>query len=637
MQTLLTYYRRQIWVHNPRGFKASSVAALNILAKSFVIAFILLAFSFPLPAAPPAIPNADPHRYLDDIKALTTPAMEGRGAGTKGLTRAEHLIERLYKSLGLEPAGTNSYLQPFTVITGAQLKGKNNFVLLTPREKQELKPKQDFVPFSFSASGSVRSALVFAGYGISADEFHYDDYAGIDVKDKIVVVMRYEPPSFGVTGANHATTNQVMTQHSQLVTKAINARNHGATALVLVNGKLGDGEEDLLTRFGSVSGPENAGIICLQVKNAVAEAWLKTAGKSLAELQEQINASSKPASFALPESQTAALTVSIRTTRATVSNVLAYLPGKTDEYVIIGAHYDHLGRGNFDSLAPSQIGHIHPGADDNASGTAGVLELARLLAPQKGQLRRGILFMSFAGEELGLLGSAEWVKEPTRPLDKAVAMLNMDMIGRVKDQKVYIGGVGTGSTLKTVVEQAQANSGFKIEYSPGGYSSSDHTSFVAKKIPVLFFFSGLHSDYHKPSDTWEKIDPESAARLLDLVGATAEQLADADDRPTFIVVAEDRPTGGTGGSGYGPYFGSIPDFGQVETGVRFSDVKPGSPAAKAGLRAGDILVQFGDKPIKNLYDFTDALRRSKVGDVVEVKVLRDGQPVTASVKLEQRK
>jgi Peptidase family M28/PDZ domain/PA domain len=600
--------------------------------KKLAMFFTLLVCTGLSLAATPSIPPADAHRYLDDIKALTTPAMEGRGDGSKGLTRAAHMIEKRYKSLGLEPAGTHSYFQPFTVITGAQLKGKNNFAVLTGDQKRDLKAKQDFVPFSFSASGSARGALVFAGYGISADEFHYDDYAGVDVKDKIVVVMRYEPPSFGVKGGNHG-----MTQHSQVVTKAINARNHGAKALVLVNGKLGDGEEDLLTRFGSVSGPENAGIIFLQVKNDVAEGWLKAAGKSLAELQEQINASSKAVSFALPDSVSASVTVNIQTTRATVNNVLAYLPGKTDEYVIIGAHYDHLGRGNFDSLAPSQIGQIHPGADDNASGTAGVLELARLLASQKGQLQRGILFASFAGEELGLLGSAEWVKEPTRPLEKAVAMLNMDMIGRIKDQKVYIGGVGTGSTLKAAVEQAQQGSGLKIEYSPGGYSSSDHTSFVTKKIPVLFFFSGLHSDYHKPSDTWEKIDPESAAHLLNVVGATGELLADAQERPSFIVVADDRPAGGSGGAGYGPYFGSIPDFGQVETGVRFSDVKPGSPAAKAGLKAGDILVQFGDKPIKNLYDFTDALRRSKVGDVVEVKVLRDGQPLTASVKLEQRK
>ena len=611
------------------------------VAQRIAILFLLLACAYVALAAPPPLPAADPQRYVDDIKALAAPAMEGRGAGTKGIARAERLIEKRYKSLGLEPAGTNSYLQPFTVITGAQLKGKNDFVVTSGGEKHQLKAKQDFVPYSFSASGSARGALVFAGYGITAGEFHYDDYGGLDVKDKIVVVLRYEPPSFGektgAPGGTHAATNQVMTQHSQLVTKAINARNHGAKALVLVNGKLGDGEEDLLTRFGSVSGPEDAGILFLQVKNDVAESWLKATGKSLHELQKQIDDSMNPASFALPADQTAALTVSIRTTRATVNNVLAYLPGKTDEYVIIGAHYDHLGRGNFDSLAPSQIGQIHPGADDNASGTAGVLELARLLAPQKGQLRRGILFMSFAGEELGLLGSAEWVRNPTRPLDKAVAMLNMDMIGRIKDDKVYIGGVGTGSTLKAAVEQAAEKSGFKIEYSASGYSSSDHTSFVTKKIPVLFFFSGLHSDYHKPSDTWEKIDPVAATRLLAVVGMTGELLADAEERPAFIVVAEDKPAGGSGGSGYGPYFGSIPDFGQVETGVKFSDVKPGSPAAKAGLKAGDILIQFGDKPIKNLYDFTDALRRSKVGDVVEVKVLRDGQTVTVPVKLEQRK
>jgi membrane-associated protease RseP (regulator of RpoE activity) len=236
-----------------------------------------------------------------------------------------------------------------------------------------------------------------------------------------------------------------------------------------------------------------------------------------------------------------------------------------------------------------------------------------------------------------LLGSAEWVKDPTLPLAKAVAMLNMDMIGRIHDSKVYVGGVGTGSTFASVMEQASANSGFKMEYSQGGYSSSDHTSFVGKQIPVLFFFSGLHSDYHKPSDTWEKIDPNAAARLVDVIAKATVKLASEEGRPQFKVVVEDKPAGGGGGSGYGPYFGSIPDFGQVETGVRFSDVKPNSPAAKAGLKGGDILIQFGDKPIKNLYDFTDALRRSKIGDVVQVTVLRDGKPMTVPVKLEQRK
>jgi hypothetical protein len=573
--------------------------------------------------------QADSNRYINDVRVLASPDMEGRGAGTKGLTRAEHLIEKRYKELHLDPAGVHGYAQPFSVITGARLKSDNSFSVIAPSGKRELNIQQDFVPFSFSSSGRVNGPLVFAGYGATADEFHYDDYASVDVKDKVVVVLRFEPSTL----ASHGQT-----QHSQLITKAINARNHGARALIIVNGKLGDGEEDLLTRFGSVSGPENVGIVMVQVKNAVADSWFQGAGKALKDVQEQINASTKPASFEFPDTLHVSMNIDVETTRATVSNVLAWLPGQTDQYVIIGAHYDHLGRGNVDSLAPSQIGQIHPGADDNASGTAGVLELARLLAPERGKLKRSILFMDFAGEELGLLGSAEWVKEPTRPLDKAVAMINMDMIGRIKDDKVYIGGVGTGSTFKSVLDQAEKETPFKFESSPGGYSSSDHTSFVSKKIPVLFFFSGLHSDYHKPSDTWDKINGPSAARLLDMIDNVAVQLANTDQPPTFQVVAEERPIGGIGGGGgYGPYFGSVPDFGQVENGVKFSDVRPNSPAAKAGFKAGDILVQFGDKPIKNLYDFTDALRRSKVGDVVEVKVLRDGQEVTANVKLEQRK
>jgi hypothetical protein len=582
-----------------------------------------------------AADSADPKRYLDDIKALTTPAMEGRGDGTPGLTRAATLIEQRFRTLGLQPAGKNSYRQPFTVITGAKLKENNRLEVLNGAAKKELKLNQDFVPFSFSSSGEISGPVVFAGYGASATEFGYDDYAHLDVKDEIVVVLRYEPAGFSAKSAHGG-----LTEHSQLITKAINARNHGAKAVLVVNGKLGDGEADQLTRFGSVSGPENAGILFLQVKNDEAQEWFAAAGKSLADVQNQINTLSNPSSFAFPAKLQISLKVNIESTRATVDNVLAYLPGKTDEYVIIGAHYDHLGRGYFDSLAPSQIGQIHPGADDNASGTAGVLELARLLAPMKGQLQRGILFASFAGEELGLLGSAEWVKEPTLPLGKAVAMLNMDMIGRIKDDKVYIGGVGTGAAFKSLLGEEQSKSPFKIEYSAGGYSASDHTSFVAKKIPVLFFFSGLHSDYHKPSDTWDKINAPGAAHLLDFIDDVALKIDSASERTAFVTVVEDQAadhTTGGGGGGYGPYFGSIPDFGQETNGVKFSDVRPGSPAAKAGFKAGDVLVQFGSMPIKNLYDFTDALRRSKVGDVVEVKVLRDGKPVSASVKLEQRK
>jgi hypothetical protein len=200
--------------------------------------------------------------------------------------------------------------------------------------------------------------------------------------------------------------------------------------------------------------------------------------------------------------------------------------------------------------------------------------------------------------------------------------------------------VGTGSTFAKILETAKDDSHLNVELSQGGYAASDHTSFVAKRIPVLFFFSGLHSDYHKPSDTWEKINGDAAIRLLHVVQSVATQLADAPERPQFAATAEANPHSGAvagGGGSYGPYFGSIPDFGEAENGVKFADVKPGSPAAKASLKGGDILVQFGDKAIKNLYDFTDALRRSKVGDVVPVTVMRDGKELKVEVTLEQRK
>ncbi|HVP42592.1 MAG TPA: M28 family peptidase [Terriglobales bacterium] len=593
-----------------------------------VLLFILVFLSSGL-----AQQQASAKRYVEDVKVLTAPQMEGRGAGTEGLARAAQYIENEFKRLKLQPAGVNgTYRQPFTVTTGAKLRGKNQLLVQENGKDQALTLEQDYIPLSFSSVGEVSGPLVFAGYGASADEFGYDDYLHFDAQDKLVVVLRYEPAKF-----EEKSGKQGKTHHSHLITKAINAKMHGAKAVLLVNGKLDPKEEDVLVRFGSQVGPEDAGIPIVQVKNAAADEWFKAAGKSLSEVQEAIDKQGHPESFAFPASLRVTLAVDIERTRATVNNILAYLPGKSDEYVILGAHYDHLGYGNASSLAPSQIGQIHPGADDNASGTAGVLELARLLAPEKGKLARGILFQSYAGEEIGLLGSADWVKEPTRPLDKAVAMINMDMIGRPKNGKIYVGGVGTGSTFQPLVEKAAKDQGLTAEISKGGYAASDHTSFLPKSIPVLFVFSGLHTDYHKPSDTWEKIDGEAAAKVVNMVEEIATGLDNAVERPKFAKVEMEAAPGGGGGGGYGPWFGSVPDFGEVPNGVKFADVTPGSPAAKAGLKPGDILVQFGETPIKNLYDFTFALRKHKVGDEVEVTVLRDGKELKQKVTLAQRK
>lgn len=590
--------------------------------------FVLFLVSFPLAAQ---LPQASPDRYLKDVTTLAAPNMEGRGAGTKGLQRAGDYIAAQYKKMGLTPQ-----FQPFTVTTGAKLKEGNAFLISTteprPANLPQIKPavEEFWIPFSFSSSGEVSGPVVFAGYGITAPEFNYDDYMHLDVKDKIVLILRYEPPAWA------AKTGGQPTSHSAIVSKAINARNHGAKAVILING-IREKEEDILPKFGTVSGPEDVGIVIVQAKNEVANTWFfGSVLKNLSDVQAGIDKNAQPNSFPFPKSSVT-ISVQLERVHAQVRNVMAYLPGKTDEYVILGAHYDHLGYGDTNSLSPSEIGKIHPGADDNASGTAGVLELARMLSKKKGKLDRGVLFLNFAGEEIGLLGSSYWVNHPTLPLDKAVAMINMDMIGRIRDDKVYVGGVGTGSTFQPLLDPMGAKYGLKLEFSKSGYAASDHTSFVTKQVPVLFFFSGLHADYHKPSDTADKIQPAPAAKLLDLIAGLTTDLAQGKERPQFVKVEEPRPMGDSGGGGYGPYFGSIPDFGEDVKGVKFADVRPGSPAAKAGFKAGDILVQFGDKPITNLYDFTYALRASKVGDVVEVKVMRDGKPVTAKVTLEQRK
>jgi hypothetical protein len=246
------------------------------------------------------------------------------------------------------------------------------------------------------------------------------------------------------------------------------------------------------------------------------------------------------------------------------------------------------------------------------------------------------VFLAFSGEELGLLGSAYYTKNPAWPLERTEAMLNLDMVGRPREGKLYVGGVGTSPGFKEILEKAN-RTGLQLSYSESGYGSSDHTSFYVKNIPVLFLFSGLHADYHKPSDLPEKIQFADAARVGDLALRTTLTLAAQDARPQFVRVQEARPPAGGGGPGYGAYFGSIPDMGEEVEGVKFADIRDGSPAAKAGLKAGDILIEFAGKPIKNLYDFTFALRAHKPGEEVSVTVLRGKEKMTVTVRLEQRR
>ncbi len=603
-------------------------------------AVLLLAGSVLLLAAESA--GFDAERYLAHIKFLASPEMKGRASGSPELEKAARYIADKFRADGLQPVG-GSYLEPFDISTSSKLGKNNRFESLMNGEVETLQLSKEFVPYSFSSNGRSSGQVVFAGYGITAPEYNYDDYAGIDVHGKFVLVLAHEPQEFD----DHSVfEGKVYTDHSQVYSKAFNARVHGAKGVILVFDRVNHKDaSDALEAFGNTGGPADAGISFVQVKETAIEPWLRAAGKDLAATEEAINADLKPRSFALPGIEIRE-SVDVEKVEKTVHNVLGYLPGETPEYIILGAHYDHLGLGGQFSMAPSMTGAVHPGADDNASGTAGVLELAHFFAARyagTAKPRRGILFMTFAGEELGLLGSEYYANHPILPIDRAVAMLNMDMIGRVRDDKLYIGGAATGSTFRADLEELVAKTSFRVDYSESGYGSSDHTSFTAKQVPVLFFFSGLHGDYHRPSDTWDKINAPAAVQVLQLVADMMDKLETGKDRPVFTRVTESaNPHAGVSGSGatgggYGPYFGSIPDFAEPPTGVRFSDVTAGSPAGLAGLKAGDILVEFDGIEIKNLYDFTYALRAHKAGDEVTVRVLRGSEKVTAMVKLTARK
>jgi Peptidase family M28/PDZ domain/PA domain len=587
--------------------------------------------------------NISSTEYLDIIKYLASPEMRGRGTGSPELEKAAAYIRDQFRGMNLKPLSGASYYQDFDVTTTARL-GKRNSVTYTAGGKPEsLRFNDDFIPLNLSGAGDVSGNVVFAGFGISAPEYNYDDYAGLDVKGKIVIVLRHEPQEFD---DKSVFEGKVYTAHSQIFSKASNAKIHGARAVLMVNDVAAhSSDSDDLEKFGGTEGPDNAGIEFVQVKAAVVNKWLASTGKNIESIEADIDKTLHPESFALPDTLRLDMNIDIAREVKTVHNVGAYLPGETNEYVIIGAHYDHLGLGEQFSMAPSLAGTVHPGADDNASGTAGVIELARWFSHEP-KHHRGILFLTFAGEELGLLGSSYYVNHPELPLKDAVAMINMDMIGRIRDRKVYVGGVGTGTTFAELLKQLTPKHDFEADVTErAGYGSSDHTSFTTKQVPVLFFFSGLHADYHKPSDTWDKIDAPDAVRLLDLVADVTDHLTDSSPRPQFVRVAEtiepqevaNPHSGKVSGGGYGPDFGSIPDFTELPNGVRFADVRPGSPAAKAGLKAGDILTQFDGKPIQNLYDFTYALRASHPGQEVLVKVLRGNQTIDAKVLLTERK
>jgi hypothetical protein len=576
-------------------------------------------------------------RYQQHVSLLASESMKGRGNGTPELEKAAEYIASQFRALGLKAAGAGgSYFQKFDLTVGTEF-GSRNALRVSGAAKGR---DQDFVTLPVSSSGEYEGPVVFAGYGITSQALGWDDYAGLDVTGKAVIVLRHDPEELNPGGRFAKDTSAPTT----FINKARNARQHGAKAILFVTDP-NHHPKDLDTVGAATRDLESRdlSILAMHVTRAAVAPLFERAGRDLAAAQQAIDDGGKPQSFELNGGRVRVVG-DVRPVRKTVRNVLASVEGSDsrlkNEWVVIGAHYDHLGLGDANhSLAPADVGKIHHGADDNASGTAGVLELARLVQRNRGIFKRSVLFMTFAGEELGLFGSSFFVNNPTVPIASINAMINMDMIGRLGGRSLNVMGTGTSPDLAAWIAEANKPLGLNLALSNGGHEGSDHISFNGKKIPILFFFSGLHADYHRPTDTSEKVDAEGAIKILSLAAGAAERIANAPTKMAYTEVKDERPqtAAGGGGNAYGTYFGSVPDFRDDLSGVLFADVRPDSPAGKAGLKAGDLLVQFAGEPIKNLYDFTDALAAKKPGDVVSVVVKRNGQDLKVEVTLDIRR
>ncbi len=632
-------------------------------------------------------------RILNDAKYLASDVLEGRGVGTEGLNTASKYIHDQFAAAGLNVKTVEGTpFQKFDLITSSKLGMPNNLELVGPNgQRFELQMNQDYEVCSFGGTGVLDAEIVFCGYGIDAPDLKYDDFAGIDLAGKVALIMRRNPQQANEKspfGGGHG-----ISRHAELRTKLQNAVQRNAVGVIFVNDpysirkaaadrktaleKAGQNvieaaeafvaaptddaakqteskqklveslnrrkglleaaanpKDDVLMAFG-YAGPGEAKVTtpAVHLTQAMADQMLKPAlNKTLADLEAAIDVDLKPHSAVLTGWK-ARGAVTVERVRSDVFNVIATIEGEgphADENVVIGAHYDHVGRGGAGSLAPGST-DIHNGADDNASGTVALLELARRLAARPQKPARRLVFIAFTGEELGLLGSAKYVKDPTFPLEKTVAMFNMDMVGRLQDDKLTIFGTGTSSRWDKELKELNEQTKFDLSFKPEGFGPSDHSSFYGKKIPVLHFFTGNHPDYHRPSDDWDKLNIDGIRRVADLVEAIVLKTAATEARPDYVEV---KGTAQVGRSGNRPYVGTIPDFSSEEPGYSISGAASGSPADKAGMKAGDRIVKIGPHKVTGLDDFDLALRKFAAGDTVEMVVVREGKEVPLKVTLD---
>jgi hypothetical protein len=600
----------------------------------------VLAFAGTVLALDPK-PTPNLGRVKKDLEFLAGDECQGRGLETKGILKAGEHVEAQFKAAGLKPAFPDGYFQPFEVLAPAKLGTPISLTLRGGDTVLEPKVTEEFVATLASGGGKSKAGVVFAGYGITSADPKYDDYAGLDVKGKVVVVLRRVPQAGDPKGPFGENS-----PHAPLASKLLNAQKHGAAGVLFVSDAGTAADTDPLLKPDQTDGVRLDGPV-LHVKRAVADALLKGRKTTLAEVEAGIANGLKPNSFPLDGWEAEAVVTMVRR-KLPARNVVGVLDGAgplADETVVIGAHYDHLGYGEQGSF-PGSEGKVHYGADDNASGTTGLLELARRYGAVKNRQGRRLVFAAFSGEEQGLFGSKHYCEHPPFPLDKTAFMLNMDMIGRVvptdvpdanggttKKDRLVVYGTGTSTGLDKLTDDLNKPFDFKLMKVPGGSGPSDHASFYAKRVPVLFFFTGTHRDYHRPTDTPDKINAAGLLKVVDYVQALADHYAAVKQKPDYLAAkgGNEDPTDTTRRSFSGPRLGIMPGYGEDVQGAVVSGVSPGGAAEKGGLKTDDVIVELAGKPVTSVEGYTAVLRTLTPGAEVEVVVKRGGQTLKLKV------
>lgn len=567
--------------------------------------------------------TTDDLRY--HIGLLASDSLAGRYPGTPGGKQAENYIAGKFSEAGLKMLYSNG-CQEFKVVTDVR-PGKNNKLQF---DDFTAVMGKDFTPLSFSTTGTLKAPVVFAGYGfdINLDSLRWNDYAGIDVNGKWVMVLRGDPEP--------DNSQSLFIDFESERVKALTAKDKGARGVIFVTPENLE-KQDILMHVQYDRTPANAGIMVLNITRGMADHMLASMNDSIGSVVDRIKSNHKPSPMYMPVILDAA--TEIEMLEATTANIAGMIPGidplMAEEYIVIGAHHDHLGMGGpgSGSRQPDTIA-VHNGADDNASGTAGIIELAQKLSANRQLLKRPVIVVAFAGEEMGLLGSKEFVKNPPVPLNRIKAMINLDMIGRFNTETntISIGGTGTSVETDTIISLLGQNRPFKIGRSSDGYGPSDHASFYSENIPVFYFTSGAHEDYHTPLDDASKINYPGTVEILDMVYDLAIELSGRKEALTF------REAGSKQGVRYGRNLkvtlGIVPDMVSSENdGLGVDGVRKGGPAEKAGLKKGDKIVTLDGQSVTNIYDYMARLSKLKPGQVTSVEILREGKKQVIIVQL----